>query len=589
MSIANYPSGKELAIIRSLPFDYKIILDNIQTQGLSDRLETERSLVEDGRLVMGDGRPIRVGALVVGADPLTPHARELLYSLVVQSFLPTSVALLPAVGVDPDHLEIWAMTMGSLPTCVVSDVRAWMAAETLDLVVVLGEGTVAHPGLFMGVARAARRDQPDFMVWNHVLIAPSGDIDGVTYLRCPDPRTQPHALDHMDICGPSWAISPALLSSIEGPLETRLVEGWRHPLTIELFRRDFKTTRLTEFLGAHHRDTFHIDAWPLARDALADYRRLLETEGFLLVVDPENALQPIRRSPLRRALTIDAIISFRNKADLTIKALRSLERQETTARLCVFLVDNQSDPEERRLVEDAARTTRDGVVARVLSYDRPFNHSAQTNLATAVGQGEVLLFMSNDCVLGPATLDEMAAWALVPDIGSVGPRIETAEGKLSCSGISALYLNQNFLPLVVEGFDHHLAGSIREVVANTFACACVSRAVFQHAGPLNDVDFPIGLNDVEYGLRLERLGYRNLYLGPILAEHEALGSRVGADDGAQADLLRVAYPSLFTDKERRFEFDFLRQAKAVVLRSELHRKLSEIEEAGDYRRSFKEL
>src|SRR4030095_8259972 len=103
---------------------------------------------------------------------------------------------------------------------------------------------------------------------------------------------------------------------------------------------------------------------------------------------------------------------------------------------------------------------------------------------------------------------EMCSWALFPDIGTVGCQVVDSSLQLLCSGIRA----REGLPglhasLVEESKEASYSGVIREVLANTFACAAIARSTFEKIGWLNEVEFPNGYNDVEYCLRTRKQGY----------------------------------------------------------------------------------
>ena len=91
---------------------------------------------------------------------------------------------------------------------------------------------------------------------------------------------------------------------------------------------------------------------------------------------------------------------------------------------------------------------------------------------------------------------------------------------------------------VAESTDDTFAGQIHEVIGNTFACAAISRNTLEKIGPLNQVEFPNGYNDVEFCLRARQKGFRHVYLGHLLVHHVPGTSRGYLDESFQRLMLR---------------------------------------------------
>ena len=181
----------------------------------------------------------------------------------------------------------------------------------------------------------------------------------------------------------------------------------------------------------------------------------------------------------------------------------------------------------------AERRRRPRTLIRLVDYDRPFNHSAQCNLGVRVSAGDVVAFLNNDAELvTPGALEQMCSWSLVEGVGTVGIRLVAHDRHtLVSAGITArLALGPDYHSLAEECRDPTFADYNRETYGNSFACAAVARRTLEKVGPLDEINFPTGLNDVDYSLRCRQLGLVNMYLGTEWAIHEAGGSREHGDE-----------------------------------------------------------
>lgn len=152
---------------------------------------------------------------------------------------------------------------------------------------------------------------------------------------------------------------------------------------------------------------------------------------------------------------------------------------------------------------------------RVLHYEGEFNYSAVNNYGADYTDSELLLFLNNDTeVIDGTWLDELVMWALIPEIGAVGAKLLRPGGKIQHAGII----------VGLTGFAGHvfadypegawtMFGSTewyRNYLAVTAACMMVRRQTFEEIGRFKE-EFTLCGNDVEFGIRLNKHGYRVVY------------------------------------------------------------------------------
>ena len=241
--------------------------------------------------------------------------------------------------------------------------------------------------------------------------------------------------------------------------------------------------------------------------------------------------QPLpQRHPL-----VSIIIPTHNAAHLLRVCIASIIARTEYAPYEILLVNNGSDdPKALELFAEFAR--EDGV--RVLDYGLPFNYSAINNFAARQARGEILCLLNNDIeVLGTGWLGELVSHAVRPEIGAVGARLYYPTMRLQHAGVItgiggvAGHAFKNF-PRDDPGtpqFRPHLAQNLSAVTA---ACLAVRRSVFFEAGGFDEQRLPVAFNDVDFCLKVQALGYRNLYTPFAELIHHESASR-GHEDTSE--------------------------------------------------------
>ncbi len=234
---------------------------------------------------------------------------------------------------------------------------------------------------------------------------------------------------------------------------------------------------------------------------------------------------------------VTLIIPTRDGRPVLERCIESVLARTTYPRVEILVVDNQSrDPatlEYLRRLEGEGR-------ARVLPYDRPFNYSAINNLAARAARGTVLGLLNNDIeVIAPEWLAEMVAHALRPEIGAVGARLlypnDTVQHMGVVTGLNGVAGHiQLGLPRDAAGYFGR-AHLVQAVSAVTGACLVVRRALYEQVGGLDEAHLPIAFNDIDFCLRLEAAGYRNLWTPSAELYHHESFSR-GPEDTPEKQL-----------------------------------------------------
>jgi GT2 family glycosyltransferase len=405
-------------------------------------------------------------------------------------------------------------------------------------------GDVFEPSFVAIITLECERssDAADVYIWNECILdhVQGGQIVKVVH----KPQLEPYTFLHYNYVSYAFAVKAALINDPD-QFELLLRNNDAHLFLLSLAMNEtIKWATIPHSLML--RDKSNIRPFGEVSAPFLDlYKRVVS--GQFALRELHGADVPYSLTPLVDSPSISVIILFRDKPELTEAAILSVLCQEKTVRLEIVLVNNQSQTETvERLAAFIKKAASTKISIRLIDYDRPFNHSAQCNLASKEAKGDVLVFLNNDAKLVSSdALAEMAAWAVKPGIGTVGTRLVDAHGTLVAAGIRLRATSgEAFHSVAEESLDEHYASCNRHTWGNSFACTAVSMKTFQTVGPLDELQFPSGYNDVQYSARCHRASLINMYLGTKVAAHSPGTSRGRSDEVYQKILLRRQFPEL---------------------------------------------
>jgi GT2 family glycosyltransferase len=210
---------------------------------------------------------------------------------------------------------------------------------------------------------------------------------------------------------------------------------------------------------------------------------------------------------------VSLIIPTYNGYEITKQAIDSILHKSTYRNFEILLVDNNSnDPSALAYFEELGQHDK----ITVLRYPYPFNYSAINNFAAKKAKGEIIGLINNDVeVITPEWLTEMVSHAQREDIGCVGAMLYFENDTIQHAGVilgiggvaghSHKYFQRN-----VPGYFSRL-NIVQNLSAVTAACLLVRKKVFDEVNGLNEEDLTVAFNDVDFCLKVQAAGYRNLW------------------------------------------------------------------------------
>jgi O-antigen biosynthesis protein len=310
--------------------------------------------------------------------------------------------------------------------------------------------------------------------------------------------------------------------------------AWRYALALTLAGPDGA--------GHAHIPVILRHAGRARRDETAELkaaRSVLTERDRGLRVDMVGEQRRVRRA-IRGEPSVEAIVLFRNRADLLRRCAGSILDGTTYDNFRLRLVDNDSD--EPEVAELLARLSRDSRV-QAMRDDRSFNFAALNNAAAAAGDADFLLFLNNDTeLISPTWIEELLEHAQRPEVGAVAPMLLYGDGTVQHAGAAIGlhgYGGHPFAGLTPDSqtpFGSAGDGT-RNWLAVTAACMLVERRKFESVGSF-DESFVVAGNDVDLCLRLTAAGYRTLCVTHVRHLHHegrSRGSYIDPGDYARSE------------------------------------------------------
>lgn len=251
------------------------------------------------------------------------------------------------------------------------------------------------------------------------------------------------------------------------------------------------------------------------RNISGDVRTIPGLPGIYRV-NLTTALQPL----------VSIIIPTRNGRMLG-DCLRSIFKRSTYKNFEIIVVDNGSDdPATLKIIDKWCGKPPH----RVVRSNIPFNHSTLTNIGVQSSSGDLILLLNDDVrIETPDWLEQMAGYALRPDIGAVGCLLTYPSGKIQHVGtiLGIGGIAGHVFTGMPSDYKGHF-GRIRctaNYSAVTAACMMVERKKWTEVGGLDEKEFSTNFNDVDLCLKLGKNGYRTVVLPFVRNVHHESATR----------------------------------------------------------------
>ncbi len=236
---------------------------------------------------------------------------------------------------------------------------------------------------------------------------------------------------------------------------------------------------------------------------------------------------------------VSIILVSKDQCAALQRCIDTLLERTAYAEYELLLVDNGSESAEARVWFDGMAQLG-GERLRVLSYPQQGNAAAVRNFAAQQARGEYLLLLNPYAVITNGQwLDEMLAQAQRPEVGVVGAKLFSPEGRVLHAGVILGLRGPAGLPFYGEvmqsaGYMYRLQ-AVHDLSAVGADCLLVRKSLFDSLGGLDEESFAHTLNEVDFCLRV---GQSNHLVVWTPFAQLALGAVPGVVLGVEEQVLR---------------------------------------------------
>jgi GT2 family glycosyltransferase len=258
---------------------------------------------------------------------------------------------------------------------------------------------------------------------------------------------------------------------------------------------------------------------PPAPLELGALEQALMRRGITATVTRDGAHRAQWRVALPATLpTVDIVIPTRDRLDLLRQCIDPIRSNTTYQNYRIVVLDNDSS-------EPATLEYLNSGAVAVTRCPGPFNYASIINRGVAASTADVIVTLNNDVIItDPQWLETLVGYALLPDVGVVGPRLVNGEGNSDHDGITIAPYPQHLQRGVNYGWDDDFVQAIRNVAAVTGACQVFERRKWHEVNGM-DESLVVTFNDIDLCLRLNVAGYETLFTPYVELVHLGKASR----------------------------------------------------------------
>lgn len=211
---------------------------------------------------------------------------------------------------------------------------------------------------------------------------------------------------------------------------------------------------------------------------------------------------------------ISIVIPNKDHTEDLRRCIKSIVEKSTWENYEIIIVENNSETKEIFSYYDELKNNPQ---IKIVTYEGAFNYSKINNLGVSQADGEYVLLLNNDTqVITVNWMEELLMYAQRQDVGAVGGKLYYGDKTIQHAGV------------VIGLGAHRTAGHVhyrqkrenlgymgrlcyaQNMTAVTGACLMVKRSLYEEAGGLEE-EFAVSLNDVDFCLKLRRMGYLNVF------------------------------------------------------------------------------
>jgi GT2 family glycosyltransferase len=266
-------------------------------------------------------------------------------------------------------------------------------------------------------------------------------------------------------------------------------------------------------------------AWDAGRRAIADH---LERHGIeAQIARRHESYYQVRYAAPDPLPLVSIIVPSTFSERIRSSWLASVLARTRYPRIELLMLATEEHFATARRDSGFAALLSDARVRACVHAIRPFNYSAVNNLGAAQAAGAILCFLNDDVEAGSADwLEQLVARVSLEGVGAAGPLLRYPSGRVQHAGILlgvGGIADHAFRSMERTDVGYFARGVLeQDYTCLTAACLVVRRESFDAVQGF-DPALPAAFNDIDFCLRIRKLGWRLIWTPAAeLTHHESL-------------------------------------------------------------------
>ena len=252
------------------------------------------------------------------------------------------------------------------------------------------------------------------------------------------------------------------------------------------------------------------------------------------VVNPDGISCTVRYK-IKGIPLISLLIPTKDSVSVLKTCINSIYSKTTYPNFEIIVGDNNSEKTETFEYFEELQNAHEN--CRVIRIESPFNFSYINNRMAEAAAGDYYVLLNNDTeIITPDWLEQMLSYAQRDNVGSVGALLYYSDDTIQHGGVivgkgGAAAHRWYRCEKDVKDYLYTLKAP-NDVSCCTAACLMTGRKRWDEMNGLNE-ELTVQFNDVDYGLRLLKAGYFNVFMPSVELYHYESKSR-GIDKDKKA-------------------------------------------------------
>jgi len=212
--------------------------------------------------------------------------------------------------------------------------------------------------------------------------------------------------------------------------------------------------------------------------------------------------------------SVSIIIPNKDNIKLLRRCINSILELTTYENYEIVIVENNS--EKKETFEYYKEIEKNNKIRIIYFKEKGFNYSKIINYGVKNCKSDFIVQLNNDTkLLTPRWLEKFIGFAQRKDIGAVGARLLYKDKSIQHSGIGIgiLGLAANLFVNTPKNAHAYFGREVltRNVSAVTGACLFARRQIYEEVGYMDEENFAVAFNDVDFCLKIRKKGYLIVY------------------------------------------------------------------------------